>query len=327
MKNTKFITEGAALLAIYAMLLLISMYVPILGTVVTFALPLPFILLTIRYRLSNAFIVFTAALFITVIVSQPMNLVKTTMFGLIGIVLGYMYKKRKKPVETLMAGTLVYLIGIMLIYVASIKFFNIDLMKQMQNMFNESMAQSEKIVTAAGMPISKEQKELFTQFNDVLQTLFPSLLVMVSVCFSWITVMISGSVLRKLKHDVIPWPKFKDIQLPKSIVWYYVIFILLSTFIKVEPTSYLHMVFSNLYVIFALLLVLQGLTFIAFIAHSKGFTKGVPIISFIVCMFIPMMFPLVTIFIVCMFIPMMFPLVTILGIIDLGISLRSKIGE
>ncbi|KWU60721.1 hypothetical protein AWW70_17495 [Bacillus mycoides] len=311
MKNTKFITEGAALLAIYAMLLLISMYVPILGTVVTFALPLPFILLTIRYRLSNAFIVFTAALFTTVIVSQPMNLVKTTMFGLIGIVLGYMYKKRKKPVETLMAGTLAYLIGIMLIYVASIKFFNIDLMKQMQNMFNESMAQSEKIVTAAGMPISKEQKELFAQFNDVLQTLFPSLLVMVSVCFSWITVMISGSVLRKLKHDVIPWPKFKDIQLPKSIVWYYVIFILLSTFIKVEPTSYLHMVFSNLYVIFALLLVLQGLTFIAFIAHSKGFTKGVPIISFIVCMFIPMMFPLVT----------------ILGIIDLGISLRSKIGE
>ncbi|KAB7634085.1 YybS family protein [Bacillus paranthracis] len=310
MKNTKFITEGAALLAIYAMLLLISMYVPILGAVVTFALPLPFILLTIRYKLSSAFVIFTAALFITVIVSQPMNLVKTTMFGLIGIVLGYMYKKQKKPVEILMAGTLAYLIGIMLIYVASIKFFNIDLMKQMQNMFNESMTQSEKIVTAAGMPISKEQKELFAQFNDVLQTLFPSLLVMVSVCFSWITVMISSSVLRKIKHGVIPWPKFKDIQLPKSIVWYYVIFILLSTFIKVEPTSYLHMVFSNLYVIFALLLVLQGLTFIAFLAHSKGFTKGVPIISFIACMFIPMLFPLVT----------------ILGIIDLGISLRSKIG-
>ncbi|EDX65832.1 conserved hypothetical protein [Bacillus cereus NVH0597-99] len=309
MKNTKFITEGAVLLAIYAMLLLISMYVPILGAVVTFALPLPFILLTIRYKLSSAFVIFTAALFITVIVSQPMNLVKTTMFGLIGIVLGYMYKKQKKPVEILMAGTLAYLIGIMLIYVASIKFFNIDLMKQMQNMFNESMTQSEKIVTAAGMPISKEQKELFVQMNDILQTVFPSILVMVSVFLSWITVIISGSALRKLKHDVIPWPKFKDIQLPKSIVWYYVIFILLSTFIKVEPTSYLHMVFSNLYVIFALLLVLQGLTFIAFLAHSKGFTKGVPIISFIACMFIPMLFPLVT----------------ILGIIDLGISLRSKI--
>ncbi|MED1088918.1 hypothetical protein COJ48_07070 [Bacillus cereus] len=308
MKSTRFITEGAALLAIYAILLLISMYVPILGAVVTFALPLPFILLTVRHKLSNVLVIFVAALFITVVVSQPISLIKTVMFGLIGVVLGYMYKKGKKPVEILIAGTLAYLIGIMLIYVGSIKFFNIDLMKQMQNMFSESMAQSEKIVSAAGMPISKEQKELLGQFNDMLQTLFPSLLVMVSLCFSWITVMISGSVLRKLKYDITAWPKFKDIQLPKSIVWYYVIFILLSTFMKVEPTSYLHMVFSNLYVIFAMLLVFQGLTFIAFVAHRKGFTKGVPIISFIVCMFIPMLFPLVT----------------ILGIIDLGISLRSK---
>ncbi|AEA19165.1 MULTISPECIES: YybS family protein [Bacillus] len=311
MKQTKFITEGAALLAIYAILLLISMYVPILGTVVTFALPLPFILLTIRHKLSNVLVIFVAALFVTIIVSQPMNLVKTTMFGLIGIVLGYMYKTRKKPVEILIAGTLAYLIGFVLIYVASIKFFNIDIMKQMQSVFSESMVQSEKIVSAIGMPISKEQKELLTQMNDILQSLFPSILVLVAVCFSWITVIISGSVLKKLKHDIIPWPKFKDLQLPKSIVWYYVIFILLATFIKVDPTSYLHMVFSNLYVIFALLLVLQGLTFISFLAYRKGFTKGVPIISFIVCMFIPMLFPLVT----------------ILGIIDLGISLRSKIGE
>ncbi|EMN7728425.1 MULTISPECIES: YybS family protein [Bacillus] len=311
MKQTKFITEGAALLAIYAILLLISMYVPILGTVVTFALPLPFILLTIRYKLSNVLVIFVVALFVTVIVSQPMNLVKTIMFGLIGIVLGYTYKTRKKSVEILIAGTLAYLIGFVLIYVASIKFFNIDIMKQMQSMFSESMVQSEKIVSAIGMPISKEQKELLTQMNDILQLLFPSILVLVSVCFSWITVIISGSVLKKLKHDIIPWPKFKDLQLPKSIVWYYVIFILLATFIKVDPTSYLHMVFSNLYVIFALLLVLQGLTFISFLAYRKGFTKGVPIISFIVCMFIPMLFPLVT----------------ILGIIDLGISLRSKIGE
>ncbi|MGX5479785.1 YybS family protein [Bacillus thuringiensis] len=311
MKQTKFITEGAALLAIYAILLLISMYVPILGTVVTFALPLPFILLTIRHKLSNVLVIFVAALFVTIIVSQPMNLVKTTMFGLIGIVLGYTYKTRKKPVEILIAGTLAYLIGFVLIYVASIKFFNTDIMKQMQSVFSESMVQSEKIVSAIGMPISKEQKELLTQMNDILQLLFPSILVLVSVCFSWITVIISGSVLKKLKHDIIPWPKFKDLQLPKSIVWYYVIFILLATFIKVDPTSYLHMVFSNLYVIFALLLVLQGLTFISFLAYRKGFTKGVPIISFIVCMFIPMLFPLVT----------------ILGIIDLGISLRSKIGE
>lgn len=51
------------------------------------------------------------------------------MFGLIGIVLGYMYKIRKKLVEILIVGMFVYLIGFVFIYVVSIKFFNIDIMK------------------------------------------------------------------------------------------------------------------------------------------------------------------------------------------------------
>lgn len=57
-------------------------------------------------------------------------------------------------------------------------------MKQMQSIFSESMAKSEKIVSATGMPISKEQKELLAQMNDILQSLLPSILVLVSVCFS-----------------------------------------------------------------------------------------------------------------------------------------------
>lgn len=75
------------------------MYVPILGTVVTFALPLPFILLMIRHKLSNVLVVLYDT-FVTIIVSQPLNLVKTIMFGLIGIVLGYMYKTRKSQLKS-----------------------------------------------------------------------------------------------------------------------------------------------------------------------------------------------------------------------------------
>ena len=86
-----------------------------------------------------------------------MNLVKTTMFGLIGIVLGHMYKT--KEASRNFDGRDACLLNWYYAHLCcEYKVFNIDLMKQMQNMFNESMAQSEKIVTAAGMPISKEQK-------------------------------------------------------------------------------------------------------------------------------------------------------------------------
>ena len=198
MRQARFITEGAALLAIYVMLLFISMYVPILGTVVTFALPLPFILLTIRYKLSNAFVIFTAAFLIVVFVSQPIGLVKTVVFGLMGIVLGCMYKKQRKPLEILITGSLAYLISIMLIYVASIKFFNIDFIKQIQNMFNKSVVQSEKIASVAGMPISKEQKELFVQMNDILQTVFPSNYEFEDVHLRLLSYLFSNNLLRFL---------------------------------------------------------------------------------------------------------------------------------
>lgn len=309
MKRTRLITEGAALLAVYAVLLLTFLYVPVISTVAIFILPLPFLLFMVRYPFSSTCMFFGASLLVTIIVSSPLSLVNTFMSGIIGISLGYMYKKKKGPTEILLVGTLAYLLNFVLIYVVSIQFFNIDFLKQMQDMFKQGMEQSEQIMKAAGAPINQEQKDLLGQFSDMLRTLLPSLLVMASFISSWITVLIAGNVLKKLKYTIASWPKFKDMRLPKSIVWYYVIFILLSTFMKVESDSYAHVAFSNLYAIFSLLLVFQGFAFITFFAYAKGYTKMVPILSFIVCMIIPMLFPLVT----------------ILGIIDLGSSLRSKI--
>ncbi|WP_459502789.1 YybS family protein [Bacillus sp. C1] len=309
MKRTRIITEGAVMLAVYAVLLLLSLYVPLLGIFAMFALPLPFLLFMVRFPFSSTCMLLVASLFVTVIVSSPLSLVNTCMSGIIGIALGYMYKKEKRPVEVLLVGMLAYLFSYVLIYVVSIKFFNIDFLKEMQGMFKDAIEQSEKIMKAAGQPISKEQKDLFKQFGDMIRVLLPSLLVVVSIISSWITVLVAENVLRRLKYTAVSWPKFRDIRLPKSMVWYYVVFILLSTFIKVESGSYLDMVFSNLYVIFSLLLAFQGFSCIAFWTHIKGYSKAIPIISFVLVMIIPILFPLVT----------------ILGIIDLGFSLRSKI--
>ena len=114
------------------------------------------------------------------------------MSGLIGIALGYMYKTQKKPVEILLVGTVVYLLNFVLIYVISIKFFNLDFIKQMQEMFIQAMEQTEKMMKAAGAPVTQEQKDLFQQFSAMLQMLLPSLLAMTSFMFSWMTVLLSA---------------------------------------------------------------------------------------------------------------------------------------
>ena len=91
MKRTRLITEGAVLLALYAILLLASLYMPVLGAIFMFALPLPFLIFTIRYQLSGACMLLGAAVLVTLIVSSPLSIANTLMFGVTGVILGYMF--------------------------------------------------------------------------------------------------------------------------------------------------------------------------------------------------------------------------------------------
>lgn len=54
MKNANQLTKGAMFLAIYSVLLLITLYIPILGAIVNLFLPLPFILFAARNNLKSS---------------------------------------------------------------------------------------------------------------------------------------------------------------------------------------------------------------------------------------------------------------------------------
>lgn len=309
MKPTRLITEGAVLLALYAVLLLVSLYMPVLGAICIFALPLPFLIFSIRYQLSSACMLLGAAILVTLIVSSPLSIANTLMFGITGIILGHMYKKKKSVIEILMVGTLVYLVSFVLLYIVSVQFFNIDIVKQMQDMFKQSMEQSEKFMKMAGASVNEGQLAELKKAVNTIGMLLPTVLAMASLFSSWITILIANRVLKRLKYTAVSWPKFRDIQIPKSVVWLYVVIILLGSFTKIEAGSYVEMVFLNLSTIFTFLLLFQGFSFLSFFTNAKGYTKAVPIL----------------IFVVGLFVPVLFPLMTILGIIDLGFSLRSKV--
>ncbi|MEH6889566.1 YybS family protein [Bacillus sp. JJ864] len=309
MKRTRLITEGAVLLALYAVLLLASLYMPVLGAIVIFALPLPFLIFSIRYQLSSACMLLGTAILVTLIVSSPLSIANTLMFGITGIILGHMYKKKKSVIEILLVGTLVYLVSFVLLYIVSVQFFNIDIVKQMQDMFKQSMEQSEKFMKMAGASVNEGQLAELKKAVNTIGILLPTVLAMASLFSSWITILIANRVLKRLKYTAVSWPKFRDIQIPKSIVWLYVVIILLASFAKIEAGSYVEMVFLNLSTIFTFLLLFQGFSFLAFFTNAKGYTKVVLILTFVVGLFVPVLFPLMT----------------ILGIIDLGFSLRSKV--
>lgn len=101
---------------------------------------------------------------------------------------------------------------------------------------------------------------------------------------------------------------FREWKLPQSIVWYYLIVIVLGM-MNLEKGSLPYLAVINLSALLQLLLIIQGLSFVYYFFHKKGFSIGFPI----------------TITVFTIFIPYLLQLVRILGIIDLGFALRGRI--
>jgi uncharacterized protein YybS (DUF2232 family) len=309
MKNTRLITEGAVLLAVYIILLLASLYVPILNIVFMLALPLPFIFFAMKHELKYTWVLLLATSIVTIIVSSAFNIATTLTFGVAGIVLGSMYKKQKRPTEILLAGTIAYIVILVVLYVVSVQFFEYNFIKEMQSMMMQSINMAEQFMKAAGMQIDEKQLKQMKQLPKLIGYAVPAMVIVGALIMSWLTILIASPILKRLRFQVQPWPPFRDINLPKSVLVYYVIFVIVATFVKMEEGSYLYTVLLNLNLIFPLLMAIQGFSFIAFFSHQKGYAKAIPIV----------------IFILSFFVPILFSLVSFLGIIDLGVSLRKRI--
>jgi uncharacterized protein YybS (DUF2232 family) len=309
MKNTRFITEGAVLLAVYIILLLASLYIPILNFFISLALPLPFILFSIRYDVKRSLILVAVASLVTMIVSSPLTITNTVMFGTAGIVFGSMYKRNRKPLEILLAGTLIYIVNIVVLYIVSIQLLHYNFITELKDVFNQSIQQAEQITKATGAQVNEEQMKQLKQTLGLIGYLLPMLVVASGLMMAWFTQLIAAPVLKRLRNPVQPWQPFRDIQFPKSVLWYYVLFLIITMFYKAEEGTYLYIALLNLNFLLQWIMAAQGFSFIAFWSHSKGYPKAFPIILFVVSLLMPILFSLVS----------------FLGIIDLGFRLRNRL--
>ncbi|MCP8971228.1 YybS family protein [Ectobacillus ponti] len=305
MRNARRLTEGAVLLAIYAVLLLSSMYIPLLGLLTTFVLPLPFIIFTMRHHIRYTAVLLVAASGVTFILSSPLNIINTILSGLTGIVIGWMYQRGKGQVETFLASTVVILLNFVVLYVVSVKFLEFDMLQQLRTTMEESLQQAEKFAKLTGSA-NTQSIDQFRKVMDTVQYLLPAMFVMGAAMLAFVTQAVTVPILKKLRLSVPPWPPFRDIQLPRHLLLLYIVILLVSIFVRPAEKSFLYMALLNANIIFQFLTALHGLAFLAYFAHVRGYPKAVPIVAGILGFLIPILFSIYS----------------FLGIIDLGFSLR-----
>ncbi|MGE8204793.1 YybS family protein [Heyndrickxia sp. NPDC080065] len=311
MKNTRMLTEGALMLAVFTILLLIFNYIPFLSLISAVFLLLPFILYSAKYPLKFSFILLIGSIVISALVGTLLIVPVAIMYGTTGIVIGYCIQNKKTKSTMYIAASILILLNAIGQYIISIAFFKINVVKESIEMARKSFEQSAKIISAIDQGYSNQLMDQFNLVFNSITSLLPSLLVVTSFLVAWILISINLPIVKRFKIEVPKWNSFRDLQLPKSVLWYYLITMILTFFMRPEQGSFAYMALVNLNFILQLLMLLQGLSFLFFYSYEKKWSKAIPV--------------LITIFSFLLF-PLQY-IIRILGIMDLGFNLRQHINR
>ncbi|WP_159439985.1 YybS family protein [Bacillus sinesaloumensis] len=307
MKNTKLLTEGSMLLAVYSVLLLLALYIPLLGTVLSFLLPIPFILFTVKYKIKQSMLFILIAFLLSGLLGSVMGIILTIMFGFTGVLLGEMINRGKSGIELFLGASLSYLFSIVLMYITVMLVLQVNITELIKESSQESIAMVESIMRATGGEVNTQVYKELEESIELTSYMLPSMFVFLAMGLSFITVKAVKPILIRLQVKMNPFPPFREIHLPKSILWYYLLILLIS-FVEMEKGSFGYTAFLNFFFILQLLMVIQGLSLIYFYCHQKKIPKFVPVVLTVLT-------------------PFLLYIIRILGIIDLGFQLRNRISE
>lgn len=301
------LTEGALMLAIFAVLLFISLFVPIVMIVTQFFLILPFLLYSAKYPLKNTVILIIGAIFITLLIGNIVMVPIAIIFGTTGMIMGYGVRTGKSKLIIYLASSITFLINIVLFYVLASIFFSINFIDEIAKIFNTSFDQYTETLQSFGQNPPDKLQEQLNEMLNLMSSMAPMFFIIMAFSTVILLIVINFPIAKRLGTPVPKFGAFRELRVPKSILWYYLAAMVLTLIVNPEPGSYMYMVLINGAAILQILLVIQGLAFIFFYSHLKKWPIVLPVLAVIFTFILPIFLSIVR----------------MLGIIDIGFNLRS----
>lgn len=311
MNQSKKITEGALLTAVFIVLLFVVIFVPIIGTFGIFALPIPFVIYASKHGFGSSIFMFIIAVVLSLVFATVVSLPVTIFAGIGGMVIGASIYRNLSPYEILARGAIGFIIGFVLIILALQFILNINIYQEIDLMIAESLNMSKMVADQLGINSTTEQLKLVEGQMNSFKDLLPSSIAIASVFFAFISQWLSYKVMNRMGSEKRAFPPFKHLNFPVIIIWFY-LFAMILGLVELDPNGSLYLVVANVLALMTIFITIQGFSFIFFYADHKKIHKSVPITMMIVTILIPFLFLFI---------------IRIIGIIDLGFSLKAKIAN
>ena len=301
------ITYGAMMIALFAILLAIVLYIPPVGIVTMYLTPLPIILYGLRYNRSATILVTMVGIVLSLLVGGIALLSFAFVFGLAGLLIAEMIKMGKSKLYIYMGLGLMYMIMGAITYIGAVLLFNFNFIDVVFTTMRETQDQLASFMgTYGSLPPNYEEMSdsLFTYYEHSI----PSAFILSCFVLALLTVVPNLFLAKRLGHEVPKFPPFREMRLPLMTVILYGVILVLNLTVAMEPGSNLYLICVNATVILRMLLLLQGISFIHFYLHKMKLPGIVTVVA-------------------TLFALLLQPITTFLGILDAGVNIRAWIGK
>lgn len=303
--NARKITYGAMMIALFALLMALTLYVPLIGTVTLFFIPLPILLYRLKYDRAASLLVLFASAIVSSVMGGVLSIPFALILGLLGLVMGDTMQSGKTKLYTVMATGIALLISMVISYIVAIFLFSFNAIDDLMKTMTEMQDQMLSMMTRFGKPPEGFEELLMAQF-DFYQSVIPSMFMMAVLTMAFLFVMLNSLIIQRLGYSTQKFPPFHEMKLPMITVVLYGVILLVSFIDNPAPGTNMYLLLINATIILRTLFLLQGIAFLHFYITEMKFPTVVKVFATIIALMIS-------------------PMTTLLGILDSGMNIRAWI--
>lgn len=302
--QTRALTQGAIMLALFLVLFSIAMYIPLIMLPAFMIAPLPIAWYSANFERKQAILVGVLGVFSGFLMGGLLGPFLALILVAAGIVIGDGIREKKSKLQVFLATGVSILITFALLFVVMTNLLKVNFITEGLEMMETAYTESAKMV--AEQTGGEFSLETLNETFNYMEMMIPSSITLSVFLFSFIMVSIAYTLFNRLGMDVQKFGKFSSLRMPKAILWYYLIVLMVNLFVRPEEGSNLEMIMLNFSVVLWVLLTIQGVAFLFYAIEAFNYPKLLKVLAVLIS------FP-------------MYSFVLLIGIIDLGFNIREYV--
>lgn len=297
--------HGLIALAIFTLMTLISVYVPALAIVSLLLAVIPIAWFRAKHTRNYATYIVILGLIVSVLLGGFVGLFVAIVTAPVGWIIGDGLARKQSKVYIFISTAITLMLTSVIQIALAQALLSVNLIEQMMEQIRATYGEVGKVMESVNQ-LPADYDEIVRTSLQTFSLVLPGYFIAMMFVTALLYMAVVLPILRKLKIPVPRFSAFRHFQLPRAVIWYYLIVSLLSLFGAFETASFGDMVVINAVFVLRALLFLQGISLVHFYFHNQGWPKWGAVATTVVLL-------------------PFYSIVVILGVIDLGFRLREMI--